>query len=161
VSERDFVMDPAVIRSFNRTIRAAFRQDDDGGEPVARILVADDEPGVRARLQELLEQAGYAVATAANGLEALELQRDNPVDLVITDIFMPELDGLETIAALRRDAPEVKIIAISSDEGPEGRNYLRAAESFGAVHTFTKPVRADDLLAAIEQLLERDPQRDE
>ena len=89
--------------------------------------------------------------------EAIAAQHGHPAELVITDIFMPEADGLETIAALRRDAPGLKIIAISSDGGPEGRNYLRAAQSFGAVWTFTKPVRAADLLAAVDQLLSGSP----
>jgi CheY-like chemotaxis protein len=151
---RDYVMNPGVIHDLNRAIRRAFRHQRNGGKDVVRILVADDEVEIRESLRHELERVGYEVSTAANGAEALEIQRGQPVDLLITDIFMPELDGLETITALHRSAPELKIIAIASETGPEGRHYLRAARSFGAARTLTKPIRPFELLAAVKELLE-------
>jgi len=118
-----------------------------------RILLADDNSELRTMMQEWLEDAGYHVDTAANGLEVLEQQTRMPADLVITDMCMPKVDGLETIVALRRQDPGIKIIAISGDDGDHGRNYLRAAESFGAVRSFAKPVRSGDLLAAVRELM--------
>ena len=118
---------------------------------MARILVVDNDPLTRQTLVRILERASFKVTAAANGNEAVEFYDRDGADLVITDIFMPECDGLETIAALRRRSAETKIIAVSSQPGPEG--YLGAAASFGATHTLTKPFDTKQLLKAIKKLL--------
>ena len=118
-----------------------------------RILVIDDEPAIRALLQTLLERGGYDVVTAPDGKKALRSFREAPADLIITDIFMPDMEGLETIRELRNDYPDLQIIAISGGgrTGPE--SYLKMAEIFGAVRSFTKPVNTDVLLDAVRELI--------
>ncbi|MFC1524084.1 response regulator [Thermodesulfobacteriota bacterium] len=118
-----------------------------------RILVVDDNHLVRKLLGEIIESAGYEIFEAENGKLALKVFRENPFDLVITDIFMPEVDGLEIIKALHGDYPDVKIIAISGDSALAPDNYLRLAEDCGAFRIFSKPIKVDDLLNAIEEAI--------
>ena len=80
---------------------------------MASILIIDDEPLIRSICQEILEQAGYDVLLACNGREGLQLFRRTPANLVITDVFMPERDGLEVIMTLHRESPTVPIIAFT------------------------------------------------
>jgi DNA-binding response OmpR family regulator len=118
-----------------------------------RILVIDDDDQVRETISELLKVVGYVVEDAPNGAVGSRLYRDNPFDLVITDIFMPDKEGLETILELRRDFPSVKIIAMSGG-GTDGiLGYLPAAEKFGAVRTFIKPFELRELLTTVEELI--------
>jgi hypothetical protein len=116
----------------------------------ARIVVADDEPGVRSFLRLVLESRGYEVIEAANGRQALEAARAGRVDLVITDLVMPEQEGLETIRALRKDASDVGIIAIS---GALGGQFLDVARRLGAQAVLRKPVSAELLLAKVAEVL--------
>jgi PAS domain S-box-containing protein len=115
-----------------------------------RILVADDEGGVRGFLRSVLETGGYDVIEAADGRQALRHARAGHVDLVVTDLVMPELEGLETIRALRRDMPGVGIIAIS---GAFEGQFLETARLLGANAVLNKPVSAELLLAKVAQLL--------
>src|SRR5437763_15450494 len=80
---------------------------------MARVLVIDDHTEIRELLRLTLQAAGYDVVVAPNGREGLEIHRERPAELVITDIFMPEQEGLETIQELRRQSPRPKIIAMS------------------------------------------------
>jgi len=123
---------------------------DAAGRP-ARILVADDEPGVRNYLREVLETAGYEVTEAADGEQALKAARAGRVDLVITDLVMPEREGIETIRALRKEASGVGIIAISGALGPQ---FLEIARVLGAQAVLSKPLRADLLLAKVAEVLQ-------
>ena len=116
---------------------------------IQRILVVDDEPGIRSWLGEVLESAGYRILTAADGHEARDLAKENPVDLVITDLVMPREEGIEMIRALRKQCPQIKIIAMS---GVFGASLLRAAELFGAHASLPKPLDADVLLGCIRRL---------
>ncbi len=123
---------------------------------MARILIIEDDTLTREWLESLLSRNGYLVDSATNGKEGVELFRVNPADLVITDIVMPEKDGIETITDLRRSYPGVKVIAISGGERrPEGvsRNYLHSAKLLGANRAMQKPVANEDLLAAVRELL--------
>ncbi len=119
-------------------------------QPLARILVADDEAGVRSFLRAALEQNGYEVIEAADGRQALKQARTGWADVVITDLVMPEQEGIETIRALRREAPSVGIIAIS---GAFQGLYLEMAEMLGANAALAKPVSAKLLLATVAQIL--------
>ncbi|MBU1699657.1 MAG: response regulator [Candidatus Eisenbacteria bacterium] len=121
----------------------------------ARILVVDDDNQVRSMLRLTLEREGYEIVEAADGFEAIQLFRENPFDLIITDIIMPGLEGFETIQRLRAESPDVKIIAISGGGrlAPEG--YLEVAENLGALKALTKPVDHDELLATVRELVER------
>jgi hypothetical protein len=118
----------------------------------ARILVADDEAGVRAFLRAVLEGDGYEVTEAANGKEALQEVRAGGVDLVITDLVMPEKEGIETIRTLRQKVPGMGIIAIS---GAFGGQILGIARMLGANVVLAKPVSAEVLLASVAEVLNR------
>ncbi len=121
---------------------------------MARVLLIDDDDQTRAVLRQVLERAGHTILEAADGREGLRLYRRAPAELVITDIFMPERDGLETIMALQKEFTEVKIIAISGG-GETGRlDYLDAAKHLGAQYTLHKPFEFRELLAAVHVLLQ-------
>jgi PAS domain S-box-containing protein len=116
----------------------------------ARIVVADDEAGVRSFLRLVLESAGYQVMEAPNGKLALQEARAGRVDLVITDLVMPEQEGIETIRALHRDVPGVGIIAISGALEPQ---FLEVARMLGAQAVLSKPVSAELLLVKVAEVL--------
>ena len=118
-----------------------------------RILVVDDDEFVRLMLRFTLTDAGYEVQEASNGREALKAYADHPADVVILDILMPEMEGLETIQRLKQSDPDVKIIAVSGGGRPEAVEHLRLAESLGTVRTFYKPLDNGKLHAALRDLL--------
>lgn len=120
---------------------------------MARVLVIDDDPQVRGFLRNLLSREGYEVDEAGDGSEGLKHFRATPSDIVITDIIMPEREGIETITELRRLSPGISIIAISGGGriGPE--SYLPLAREMGAARTFAKPLDKNELLAAVRELL--------
>ncbi len=120
-----------------------------------RILVIEDDIQVKALIQKILERAGYEVIAASDGAEGLKLLRENPADLIITDLIMPRKEGLETIMELRRDYPDVKIIAISGGGRFEPESYLETARQMGAARTFTKPFENEELVAAVQELLKQ------
>jgi CheY-like chemotaxis protein len=114
-----------------------------------RILVVDDNVDLRDSLKRMLEQAGYDVMLARDGEDALQLQRQHPADVLLTDIFMPERDGLETIESFRRRYPKVRIIAMSGDAHlrvTTASDYLAVARVAGAHATLRKPFAAAALL---------------
>jgi CheY-like chemotaxis protein len=121
---------------------------------MARILVIDDDEQVLDMLYESLTREGYDVLRASNGEQGLRRYRQEPVDLIITDIIMPEKEGIETIIELRQDFPDVKIIAMSGGGRIGTNDYLHLAKIFGVQRTFTKPVAREQLLDAITELLE-------
>ena len=121
---------------------------------MATILLVDDDDLLVNAQSEFLRRAGHAVCTAGNGNEALDMVAANDFDLVITDINMPEKEGLETIAALRRIAPKIKIIATSGGTVSIGaRDNLSMAQIFGAAFTLAKPVSGDALITAVTRVL--------
>ncbi len=122
---------------------------------MARLLVIDDEPQVRGMLKIALEQKGYEVVLAEDGNAGLAAIRDQPIDLVITDLIMPEKEGIETIIELRKGYPAVPIIAMSGGGRVAPGSYLNVARSMGADRSFQKPVALRDLIAAVEDLLAR------
>ncbi len=120
------------------------------------ILIIDDDESMLTSLKEMLIREGFNVLAAKDGKEGLNLFNDNQVDLVITDIVMPEKEGLETIMAMRKASKDIKIIAISGGGRQEPEGYLHVAKSLGARYTFTKPFKRDDLLGAVYELLKND-----
>ena len=114
---------------------------------MARILVIDDQEPVRSLLRLVLEGAGHEVLEASNGRLGLELYRKRSADLIITDIVMPEMDGLELLLELTRNFLNVKVIAISG--GLESEGSLNVAKLLGARQTFRKPLEMDKLLSAV------------
>ena len=119
---------------------------------MATILIIDDEELVRVLLRSALEAAGYEVTEAVNGRQGLELYRRNPMDLVITDIVMPELNGLDMLLELTKEFLHAKVIAISGAGGD--RNVLDVAKLLGARQTFQKPFSVPHLLGAVRYELE-------
>jgi len=120
---------------------------------MSRILLVDDDCQVRSMLKLTLERAGHEVTEAEDGNQAVRKYNAETIDLVITDIVMPEKEGIETIMELRSMNGQVKIIAISGGGRINPDDYLNWARRFGVRHTFTKPVDRDQLLEAIDELL--------
>jgi CheY-like chemotaxis protein len=118
---------------------------------LATILLIDDEESVRRVFKAALEQAGYHVLTAEDGKHGLRLLEHQSVDLILVDIFMPEMDGLELIPVVRKTRPAIKIIAISG--GSERMNQLDIAKHLGAHDTLKKPFSIQELLDAISSHL--------
>ena len=121
---------------------------------MSSILIIDDDPLVRNMLSQFFAIEGYATIEASNGKEGLRMYREQQADLVVTDMIMPEMDGLETIQALRKENPDAKIIAISGGGRNSPGDYLVLADHFGANRTFAKPVERSKLLAAAQELLD-------
>ncbi len=117
------------------------------------IHIIDDEALIRELFRRILETEGYEVSDAADGNEALAMCRKAPPDLIITDLIMPDKEGIETIIEMKRDFPEVKIIAISGGGRITAKEYLELAATFGADMTLTKPISRDELLAAVRTVL--------
>lgn len=117
------------------------------------ILIVEDNDAFRAMLQLKLTHMGYAVRQARNGHEALDMYQREPADLIITDLIMPEKEGLETIQELKRRHPGVKIIAMSGGGANNPGNYLKLARRFGALRALAKPFSNEELATAITEVL--------
>ncbi len=118
-----------------------------------KILIIDDDEQILPMLAHAMELAGYAAVTALDGREGQRLLEKQHFDLVITDLIMPEREGMETITYIKKNFPVIKIIAISGGGriGPE--TYLPPALELGADQAFAKPFAIEDLTAAVRQLL--------
>jgi CheY-like chemotaxis protein len=121
-------------------------------KPVKSVLFVDDEEPVRRLFKQALEKFGYQVRLAANGNEAIASFRDDPSDLIITDIFMPEKDGHTLILEVKQDFPDVPIFAITGKNFFDPHMELDIAETLGAIKVFSKPCKLSHLLAAIKEL---------
>ncbi len=121
---------------------------------MARILIIDDEAMIRNLLVQILEREGYETVTASGGKDGIKIYRENPADLIITDLLMPEKDGIETIMELRRDFQDVKIIAMSGGGKIDPETYLEIAKTMGAIEIITKPFGLRELLEKVQELLE-------
>ena len=121
---------------------------------MAQILIIDDDPQILDMLGQTLKREGYDVVEALNGKEGLKLYRENPPDLFVTDLIMPEKEGIETIMELLRDFPDVKIIAISGGGHNDADQDLSTARILGVERTFAKPIERSELLKAVRELLE-------
>jgi CheY-like chemotaxis protein len=120
---------------------------------MAKILVFDDEPSILLMIKKMLEKTGHEVDIALNGIQGMELFEKNKPDLLITDIIMPEKEGLETIFELRRKYPELKIIAISGGGRISPDGYLPGAKLLGANMVFQKPLVQKEFIQAVSLLL--------
>ena len=118
-----------------------------------RILVIDDDTQIREMLREILEREGYQVEDAKNGREASAIHRNKPTDLVITDLIMPEQDGIETIMEFIEKYPTIKIIAISGGGRIGSHDYLEMAQALGAAKTFRKPFKRAEIVQAVSELI--------
>jgi CheY-like chemotaxis protein len=130
---------------------------------MASILVVDDEPDVAEAIQSVLEHAGFTVVTANSAQHGLAAVEQQSFDVVVTDIIMPKVNGLELIRRLRTGYPRVRIIAISGGgsfgplslkpEAISTHAFIAAARDAGAEEVLTKPFDMDDLLAAVRRHL--------
>ena len=120
---------------------------------MAKILVIDDEAPIAVMIKKMLEKAGHEVEIAINGYEGLILFDKFHPELLITDIVMPEKEGLELIFELRRKNPELKIVAISGDGRFQYQGYLTSAKHLGANMVFQKPLDHKEFMKSISELL--------
>ena len=121
---------------------------------MAKIYVFDDEPAILMMIKKMLEKEGHEVDVALNGKDGMELFKKNIPDLLVTDIIMPEREGLETIFALRTTYPKLKIIAISGGGRISPSGYLPGAKLLGADLVFEKPLVQKEFIKAVSSLLE-------
>lgn len=126
---------------------------------MAQILIIDDDDQLRRMMRQMLERAGHTVMEAENGRTGLEAFAAEPSDLVVTNLFMPERDGLEVIKAVREDWPEVPVVLVSGGEAQgralegHGPTMLRIAERLGAARVIKKPFDWSTLTGAVSELL--------
>jgi DNA-binding response OmpR family regulator len=118
------------------------------------ILVVDDDDQFRNLLTEVLKRAGFQVAAASDGQEAMKLFQQRPAQLIVTDLIMPNKEGLETIIELRRSHPQVRIIAMSGGGRVGPQDYLALAKMLGADRVFAKPFRSAEFLQAVRELVD-------
>ena len=117
-----------------------------------KILVIDDDCLVRYTLSRILSSSGYEVVTASDGLRGMTVLHNEHPDVVITDIIMPEQEGIDTILQIRRARPHVKIIAISGGGRIRNIDFLKMASSLGADDVIPKPFEADELLSRLSRI---------
>ena len=120
---------------------------------MANILLIDDDNAMRSVMRRALEHAGHTVHEASDGLTGLQRISDGGLDLVVTDIIMPEFDGIELIFNLRKTHPDLRVIAISSGGQLPPEGYLKIAQRGGARMILSKPFELRDLIAAVEEAL--------
>ena len=143
----EYLPKPFTPEQLSSKVREVLRRPAGGGRT---ILVIDDDAKVCGLLQRVLSGAGYRVLVAADGKKGMDALKRQPVDLVITDLVMPEQEGLETVTQLHAQRPKLPVIAIS---GAFGGSFLKAAGLLGASATLAKPIAPDALLRAVEQLV--------
>ncbi|MCP3876655.1 MAG: response regulator [Desulfobacteraceae bacterium] len=119
-----------------------------------KILIIDDETPIRTMLIKLLERNKFQVIEAIDGNQGIKLFKKHHPDLTITDLIMPEKEGLETISELKKINPDVKIIAMSGGGVGDPKTYLNIASKLGAVRAFAKPVDNNILLSAIKEIFD-------
>ncbi len=120
---------------------------------MARILVIDDDDAFRPMVKQMLEQAGHEVLEAADGKRGVELYQNETPDLVITDLIMPEQEGIETIIGLIKEDPKAPVIAMSGGGRFTGIDVLGSARKFGAKQTLAKPFKRSELLEVVDEVL--------
>ena len=121
---------------------------------MAPILIIDDDPQINHLLQDVLELEGYQVITAQRATEGLHHLETTTIDLVITDVIMPDKEGLETIREMRQRFPQTKILAISGGLTRSGVDVLDIAKRLGANSVLSKPFGVEDLIQSVRMLLE-------
>jgi len=120
---------------------------------MAHILIIDDDGSIQLLFKQFLKDKGYSVSSASDGHKGIALMKQQKPDLIITDILMPEMDGLEVICEIKNTHPGLPVIAISGGMRSGRINFLPHAKTFGASRVFEKPVSLATLLAAVQELL--------
>lgn len=121
---------------------------------MSTVLIVDDDDQVRFLMKTVLEDAGYTTEEAETGREAIKRYDPERHDVVILDIIMPDMEGVETLRRLRTRNSSVPVIAVSGGGKVEGEYYLKMMRGFGLEHTFSKPIDPDQLLEAVRDLSE-------
>lgn len=114
------------------------------------VLLAEDDEAVRFSLRIALERAGFDVSTAKDGRDALRQIKERKPDIVVTDILMPNQDGIEVLTSMRLEDPDFPVIAVSGGGRVSSEDYLNTASVLGAVAVFKKPFNEGDLISAIK-----------
>ncbi len=117
---------------------------------MAKILIVDDNVMMRKLIRNLFRDENFEIEEASNGIEGLEIAEQNSFDLIITDIIMPKMEGLELIMNLRKNFPEIKIVAISGGKP----YYLYMAKKLGIQGVFTKPLNREMFLKAVKRIIQ-------
>ncbi len=125
----------------------------------SQVLVVDDEPAIRHLLRRMLEPEGVQVSEASDGSEALRTLRSQPTDCIITDICMPGMGGCDLIAALRKEAPRLPVIAITGVVDTESDSFRNLTRAYGVRSVLPKPFTTQQLLEALRQLAGRPHQQ--
>jgi DNA-binding response OmpR family regulator len=120
---------------------------------MTKILVIDDDTIVRMTVVQILEDAGYEVSSAEDGARGMALFLSEPPDLVVTDIIMPEQEGIETIGQMRKARPDAKIIAMSGGGRIGNTDFLKIALALGAMNAVPKPFDPEELLLVVKACL--------
>ena len=120
---------------------------------MARVLVVDDQPEVRRLMVRLLERAGHTTVQADGGAEGLRQLAAQPADLVVTDLFMPDMDGMQFLRELAQRHPGTRVIAVSGGGFMDAASILAVATTLGAVRTLSKPFEPSGFLALVEEVL--------
>jgi len=123
------------------------------------ILVVDDEPDAIGMITQILEDADCRVVAVSSGEDGIKQLARGGVDLLISDIFMPEMEGLEFIQTVREAYPALPIVAISGGGARHNLHYLKFAGSFGALASLTKPFRREELMAIVDEILPPEAER--
>ncbi len=120
---------------------------------MARVLVIDDEELARFTMREILESAGHEVIEAVDGEQGVQKYRDDPTDIIVTDIIMPKKEGVQLIIELKQDFPDLLIIAVSGGGRTKNFDFLKLAKDFGADKILSKPFTDTDLNNSVRELL--------
>ena len=118
------------------------------------ILLVDDEEMIRQMVRAVLSDPTYSITEASNGVDAQELIRNREFDLLITDVIMPDCDGIELVMAVRKEQPYIKVIVMSGGGRVQAHHYLDLAEKLGATRMFEKPFSTTEFQSAVRELLE-------
>ncbi len=119
----------------------------------ARILVIDDDPAICLLMRKLLSRRGYDVVATADAQHGLALLEREPIDLLITDVVMPDADGFEILQSVQKKHPSLPVMVISGGNQLDAEYYLRVAKTLRAAKTLRKPFRADEIYGAVAELL--------
>ncbi len=117
-----------------------------------KILITDDRAGIRSLLKEVLQESGYEVLTAAGGQEGIKIVQENTIDIVLLDMKMPGMDGLETLRLIKKAQPNVKVIIMTAYEDME---IIKEVQKRGASCYISKPFDIEELLSTIKRLLKK------
>lgn len=145
-------MKPLSMLNLSKTIRKVL-VGKQNSKSTGQILLIDDEPAFRKLFNQKLAESGFEIIEAGDGKEGLKLYRENRPDLVVTDLIMPEKEGIETTMELKKEFPDVKIIAISGGGQGSPETYLQIAERLGVQAAFSKPIDWPNLIKMIKTLL--------